>query len=108
MLSYLKQNNKFYKDVILRSDLEENILQVNFEDTGVGRQLDDINGEHLGLLNFVINIDVSIPIILEDMKEVEEDNAQDFYSSILKMIMPLHFWILFSSKREKVQFSVNG
>ena len=35
----------------------------------------------LSLSNVTINLDVSIPIILEDITELEEDNLQDLYRS---------------------------
>ena len=47
VLSYLKQNNQFYKDALPWSDCEEVAPRVDCETTGVERQFDYINEKPL-------------------------------------------------------------
>ena len=60
--------------------MEEAIPQVESKVNGVERHLfEETNEDSLSLLDFVTNIDASIPIVLENMPKLEEDNPQDTY-----------------------------
>ena len=58
--------------------------EVESKVNGVERHLfEKINEESSSLLVLITNIDASIPIILENMPEYEEDNPQDLHRSII-------------------------
>lgn len=68
VLTYLKKNNYFYKDIIVRNDLEEVITQVESKVNGIERHLfEEINEEALSLLDLTTNIGAFIHIVLENM-----------------------------------------
>ena len=79
-MSYLKQNNYFYKDIIVRNDLEEVIPQVE------SKANEKINEDSLSLLDLIRNSDASIPIVLENMPGFEEGNPLDLYRALITNI----------------------